>query len=146
MKHIRLRTALRGLAMTVAVWTFLALLVEYLGATWPHATISPTSGLHIGRTEAWFNFALLIMVVEFLWLKSWMMGAFTNNWDGLGSALITANIAFSALYLYFIGQTLFPHLTRYRAPTYCLRGALVVALIWGLVQLILVPDPDEVTT
>lgn len=132
-RRVRVRTAVRGLGLTVLLWAVLVALAEWRGAHWPAAS------------DGWQSLILLAVIVEFLWLKSWMMGAMTRHWDRLGSSLIAANVAFSVVYVYALGASLFPawYLAHAADARYPIRGGLILVLGWGIAQLLLVPDPAD---
>lgn len=153
--NIRLRMAFKGLLLTIGIWFVLTIVVYYLGALWPHATFNPATCFEqnpfryvpencvpVSRTESWFNFLLFVLVVEFLWLKSWMMGKMTRELDTLGAALISANLMFSIVYLYSMLSLLFPQIVKSLIPLYILRAGIVVILAWGIIELLLVRDPE----
>jgi hypothetical protein len=138
MKRHRIRTALKGLALTALLWAILVALAILGNATWPHATpnvptcftykpivFHPERCQTISASENWQTFVVLGVIVEFLWLKSYMMTAMTLRRDWLGSSLIAANIAFSVIYLLAMALMCWPSWqwgsVRARAAARCAR-------------------------
>jgi hypothetical protein len=151
---LHVRTAMRGLAITAVLWCVMVIAAQWHGALWPHPTVNPPtcfigttfapdSCQLVSRDVAWQNFLLIGLIVEFLWLKSWMMASMTRRWDWLGSSLIAANVVFSIVYVYAMAVTLFPAWAMSRVPLTSIRVLLVLTLLWGLIQLLRVDDPDD---
>jgi hypothetical protein len=105
MKGLQIRTAMRGLFLTLAFLAVLAVAAQALGATWPHRQVNVATCFdrttlqvdyakceYFSRSYQWQNFILLGFIVEFLMLKAWMMAAMTTAWDWLGSSLIATNL------------------------------------------------------
>lgn len=156
MRHFNVRVATRGLLMTVAIWTVLAMAAEWYGAAWPHRQVNVatcfdrvTLKVDYSRCEfysasyQWQNFILVGIIVEFLLLKSYMMSVMTTRWDWLGRSLVAANLAFSVVYLYTMALLLFPGWGSATWPRDSLRIGLVVVLGFGVLQLLRVPDLEE---
>jgi hypothetical protein len=131
--HRQIRTALRGLLLTIVLWAILAALAEWRGATWP------VTG------DDWQNLLLLAVIVEFLLLKSYLMAFMTTRWDLLGGSLIAVNVAFALVYLYALGLTLFPAwaITHAKDGRYPIRYGLIAVLVFGFIQLLRVPDRED---
>ena len=155
MKHVTIRTAMKGLVLTLAMWAVLLGLAEWHGASWPHRQVNVATCFnrttleidyakcrYFSRSYQWSNFLLIGFIVEFLLLKAWMMAAMTKRWDRLGTSLIAANVMFAVLYLYALSISVFPSWSTTRTPLDVIRLGLVVVLIWGIVQLLLVPDQE----
>ena len=62
MRHPRLRLMARGILLTIIGWALLVFFALWHGATWP-----------VGFS-AWHAFVVVIVAIEFLTLKSWLMG------------------------------------------------------------------------
>lgn len=146
---------MRGILLTAVIWGVLIVIALLTGANWPHVTpdyltcftfnpvvYHPESCKLVSASENWRNFIALGIIVEFLWLKSYMMAAMTlpGRFDALGVSLIAANVAFSAIYLLAMALTLW---TFAQGPTAreATRDLLIVILFVGIVQLVRVADP-----
>lgn len=163
---LRMRVAMKGLLLTLGIWLVFAIGAEALNASWPHAqpdirscfdlkALSNTkvldgstiaSAFHIedckqqSRFSQWENFLTLTFIIEFLWLKSWMMTRMSRRFDRLGVSLIAANMAFSIAYLIGVIAFLFPHWTWIDSGRELIRYGLILTLAYGLYQLLIVPD------
>lgn len=143
----RFRTAAEGVALTATMWAVLLLIaVTHHGTFWPQAIppVPPREGFPgrpgFSRFEAWENFALLCLIVEFLLLKCYAMARRTRRLDGLGATLIAANLAFAVVYLYALGQMLYGWQSSAWDRRLILRYPLVIVLIVGVVYLCAIPD------
>lgn len=102
------------------------------------------------------NFYTFGLIVQFLWLKSYLLIVRTEEWDPFGASLIAANLAFSVLYLYVMGSSLWDSwrqidwsvdLNRFGVDYIfhfglqaAARDLIIVVIGWGIMELLRVPD------
>jgi hypothetical protein len=125
----------RGLLGTALLWGVLVVVLWRVPPRWPP------------DDDHWFTVAVVVLVIEFLALKSWLMAVRAWTFDRLTAALVTANGLFALVYLwFFLLVPLWPALRRQRWEDEVRHGLLVLlalALLWGLIEFWRIPDPDE---
>jgi hypothetical protein len=136
MRHrTRLRQMTRGLIVTTLGWGALVLVAWRVPPTWP------------ANGDDWYTFAVVVLAIEFLTVMSWLMAVRSWTFDRLTAALVTANAMFSLNFLwFFVIRARWP--TMRRMPwsidvQHILLTALLLALLWGLIEFWRVPDPPE---
>ena len=128
---------LRSLFPAVALWVPLVLIGFLFDAAWPSGGV---------RSEAWQNFITFVLIVTFLWTKSWLILRRMPYIDWLSISLAAANFAFCALYLVALLFILWPSLIvdypdLRQWLVLPIRTALIVVLIWSTFMLVTVPEP-----
>lgn len=128
---------LRSLFPAVLLWVPLVLIGFLFGATWPQGGIT---------SDAWQNFITFVLIVTFLWTKSWLILRRMPYIDWLSISLAAANFAFCALYLVALLFILWPQLLTdhpdlRQTLVLPIRTTLIVVLVWSTVLLVTVPEP-----
>lgn len=109
---------------TVLAWSVGGAIATYFDPRWPT------------NQAQWIDFAIVIYIVQFLAIKSFLMWARTRVWQRLGASLIAVNVAFAVLYLAAILFTLWPALAGSAWVRRGLRGEVALAVTWSGLELI----------
>lgn len=121
----RLRLGAVICMLSLIFWGTLGIVADLLGAQWP-----------VGN-DAYQDVGLVVLVVEFLAVKSYLMITRTTRFTRLGVSLIAANVAFGIVYGVALVLGLFPFISLgefwFKIP---LRVMLVVVLSWGTFELL----------
>lgn len=124
------RMLVQGLSLSLVFWLVFLAIAHYGGATWPLTQ------------DAWVTFVLLVVIVETLFLKIWVMIRRSVRFTRLGLSLIWFNVGFLVVYATALAFALWPDL-RVSQPwinMWFLRLLVLSGCLWALVELVQLRD------
>jgi hypothetical protein len=150
-RHFSYRIATEGLALTAAMWVVLVgFALWHDGTRWPRPTnaIGQETATRLGvmprpaitSVEAWENFGTLALIVEVFLLMAWASWRRTRRLDWLGAALITVFVTIAVVFLWSVAGVMFSWQTTPEVRRFVVRGPVIAAAIFGIVQLCRIPD------